>query len=51
MKVDYDAEKPLELHAIYENAINIATQHKVSMPLTEMLYQKLLYLNSKNLKT
>lgn len=44
MKVDFDAKRPLELHAIYENAIRWAQGHKVSMPLTQMLYQQLLYL-------
>lgn len=44
MKDDYDAGNKLELHAIYENAINIAKKHGVSMPLTEMLYLQLLYL-------
>lgn len=49
MKVDFDAKKPLELHAIYENAINLAKQHRFSMPLTEMLYQQLQFLNKNNL--
>ena len=49
MKDDYDAKKPLELHAIYENAIKIAKENQVAMPLTEMLYQQLVYLNEKNL--
>lgn len=49
MKDDFDAKKPLELHAIYENAINIAKENHVAMPLTEMLYYQLAYLNEKNL--
>lgn len=48
MKDDFDAKKPLELHTIYENAISIAKKHKAQMPLTEMLYQQLLYLEEQN---
>jgi len=44
MKEDFDAKRPLELKAIYENAINIAKAHHYSMSLTEMLYQQLCYL-------
>lgn len=47
-KVDFDAKQPMELHAIYENAIHIAKQHNASMPLTEMLYQQLKYLDERN---
>ena len=50
MKGDFENKKLLELHAIYENVIQIAKQHHVSMPLTEMLYQELIYLNEKNLR-
>lgn len=49
MKDDFDAKRPLELHAIYENAIKIAKEHGADMPLTEMLYQQLIYLNEVNL--
>lgn len=48
MKEDFNARRPLELHAIYENAISIAKRHR-TMPLTEMLYKQLQYLNEKNL--
>lgn len=51
MKGDFDAKKPLELHAIYENAINIARKHNAPMPLSEMLYQQLLYLDDKNMNS
>lgn len=47
MKDDFDAKKPLELRAIYENAIRIAKENHIAMPLTEMLYQQLVYLNEK----
>jgi 2-dehydropantoate 2-reductase len=47
MKDDFNAKKPIEIHAIYENAINIAKKHNVSMPLSEMLYLQLLYLDIK----
>lgn len=50
MKDDFDAKKPLELRAIYENPIRIAKENHVAMPLTEMLYQQLVYLNEKNLE-
>ncbi len=46
MKEDFDAQRPLELEAIYENAINIAKAHHCPMPLTEMLYQQLCYLEN-----
>jgi 2-dehydropantoate 2-reductase len=49
MKDDFDAKRPLELTAIYENAINIAKKYNLSMPLTEMLYLQLIYLNTNNL--
>ncbi len=49
MKEDFNARRPLELHAIYENALLIAKHNSVSMPLTAMLYQQLHYLNEKNL--
>ena len=48
MKGDFDAKKPLELHAIYENAINIGKKYNAPMPLSEMLYQQLVYLDAKN---
>jgi 2-dehydropantoate 2-reductase len=49
MKEDFNAKRSLELHAIYENAITLAKLPGVSMPLTEMLYQLLQFLNEKNL--
>lgn len=49
MKNDFNAKQPLELHAIYENTLNIAQQHRVDMPLTKVIYQQLVYLNQKNL--
>lgn len=50
MKIDFDLKRSLELHAIYENAINIAQTNDISMPYTEMLYQQLVYLNEMNLR-
>jgi 2-dehydropantoate 2-reductase len=47
MKEDFNARRPLELRAIYENPIAIAKQHNAEMPLTNMLYHQLLYLNNK----
>lgn len=49
MKEDFNAKRPLELHAIYENAIIIAELNGASMSLTKMLHQQLQYLNEKNL--
>ena len=47
MKDDFDAGNKMELHAIYENALALAKKYGVSMPLTDMLYQQLLYLETK----
>lgn len=49
MKEDFNAKRPLELHAIYHNPIMMAKKNKIEMPHTAMLYQQLLYLNEKNL--
>ncbi len=49
MRDDFNARQPLELHAIYENALSLAKEYGAAMPLTEMLYQQLVYLNEKNL--
>lgn len=49
MKEDFDAKRPLELHGIYENALEIAKKHNIAMPLTKMLYQQLMFLNERNL--
>jgi 2-dehydropantoate 2-reductase len=49
MKEDFDAKHSLELHAIYENALSIAKQNNAAMPLTNMIYNQLCYLNDKNL--
>src|SRR4029079_13590411 len=48
MKDDFDAKKPLELAAIYKNPLAIAKKHNVKMPLTEMIYHQLLYLDARN---
>ncbi len=50
MKDAYDHKQPLELNAIYENALNTARKNQATMPLTTMLYQQLLFLNARNLK-
>jgi len=47
MKEDFDQSRPLELEAMYLNAINIAKQHGALMPLTTMLYQQLIYLSGR----
>ncbi|MBS0351978.1 MAG: 2-dehydropantoate 2-reductase [Proteobacteria bacterium] len=49
MKEDFNAHRPMELHAIYETAINMAKRYNHHMPLTEMLYQQLNYLENQNL--
>jgi len=50
MKDDFDAKKPLELAAIYKNPLAIAKKNNAPMPLTEMIYHQLLYLEAKNIK-
>ena len=50
MKEDFNAKRPLELKAIYANAIIIAKQKGGSLPMTEMLYQQLLFLNERNIQ-
>lgn len=47
MKDDFDANKPIELDAIYKNALSIAAKHGVKMPYTEMLYHQLLFMVAK----
>ncbi len=49
MKEDFDAKRPLELQAIYENAIAIAEKNGCEMPLTKMLFLQLRYLDQQNL--
>lgn len=44
---DFKSKKPLELHAIYDNAIKRALEHGMLMPMTNMLYRQLCYLNKK----
>lgn len=48
-KVDFDAKRPLELQAIFENPVKIAHRYKASVPFMEMLYAELVFLNEKNL--
>ncbi len=48
MKDDFDAKKPLELAAIYKNPLDISKKHNAAMPLTEMIYHQLLYLDARN---
>lgn len=49
MKEDFNAKRPLELHAIYENALSLAKSQGIEMPLSEMLYRQLVFLNQMNL--
>lgn len=39
MKEDFDSNRPLELDITYENALKIAREHGLSMPLTEKLHE------------
>ena len=49
MKVDFDTQRPLEIEAIYKNPIEYATAAGQVMPLTQMLYQQLSFLNDRNI--
>lgn len=46
MKVDYDAQRPLEIEAILGNPLRVAKSLSVPVPKIEMLYQQLAFLNA-----
>lgn len=49
MMLDYEAKRPLEIEAIYENLISIANSSGAVLPKIEMLCAELKFLNSRNL--
>jgi len=46
MKLDYDAKRPLEIEAIYDNAASLAAKHGYDMKLTKMIAKELRFLTS-----
>ncbi|WP_038027187.1 putative 2-dehydropantoate 2-reductase [Synechococcus sp. PCC 7336] len=49
MKLDFEGKRPLEMEAIYGNAVKAAREAGVSMPKTELLYRQLKFLDTRNL--
>ncbi|MDF0555402.1 putative 2-dehydropantoate 2-reductase [Kamptonema sp. UHCC 0994] len=45
MKLDYDEKRELEVEAIFGNPLRIAEQSGVNLPLIDMLYRQLKFLN------
>lgn len=48
MKIDYDEGRPLEVEAIFGNALRVATAAGADLPLISMLYRQLKFLDAKN---
>jgi len=48
MKLDFDFKRPMELEAIYGNALRAGKKAGASMPCVEMLYQQLKFLDERN---
>lgn len=48
MKIDFDRKNPMELEAIYGNPIRVAQANGEPMPLVEMLYRELKFLDARN---
>ena len=46
MKLDYDAKRPLEIEAIYDNTIALAAEKGYDMKLTKMIAKELRFLTS-----
>jgi 2-dehydropantoate 2-reductase len=49
MKVDFDERKPMEVEAIYGNPVRAVRRAGGAMPLVEMLYCQLKFLDARNL--
>jgi len=47
MKLDYDAARPLEVEAIYGQALRLAQQAGLAVPRLEMLYHQLKFLDER----
>ncbi|WP_088893584.1 putative 2-dehydropantoate 2-reductase [Leptolyngbya ohadii] len=48
MKLDYDDRRPLEVEAIFGNPLRMAQNTGIHLPLVQMLYQQLKFLDSQN---
>jgi 2-dehydropantoate 2-reductase len=48
MKLDYDAQCPLEIEAMFGNPLRFSQQAGTNLPRIEMLYQQLTFLDHKN---
>ena len=48
MKLDYDAQRPLEVEALFGNALRLSKKAGVDLPRIEMLYDQLKFLDLKN---
>lgn len=48
MKLDYDAQRPLEIEAMFGNPLRFSQQAGVDLPRIEMLYKQLRFLDRKN---
>jgi 2-dehydropantoate 2-reductase len=48
MKLDYDAQRPLEIEAMFGNPLRFSQQAGMNLPRIEMLYQQLKFLDQKN---
>ena len=46
MKLDYDAQRPLEIEAIFGNPLRMAQKANIPMPRIAMLYQQLKFLSN-----
>jgi 2-dehydropantoate 2-reductase len=49
MKLDFDASRPLEVEAIYGQALRLAQQVGLDVPRLEMLYHQLKFLNERRI--
>ncbi len=47
MKIDYDERRPMELEAIYGNPVRAVRARQGAMPLVEVLYQQLKFLDAR----
>jgi 2-dehydropantoate 2-reductase len=50
MIIDYDEKRPMEVEAIFGNPLRAAKKAGVRMPLVEMLYQELKFMDEENMK-
>jgi 2-dehydropantoate 2-reductase len=48
MKIDYDEKRPMEVESIFGNPLRAAKKAGAHMPLMEMLYQELKFMDEKN---